>query len=124
MLCYAILYYTTTTAATTTTTVTTTTTITVTTTTTTTAAAATTTTTIITITIIAIDMIHTSITFPGSVHKTNKRDAQRSEGGGLYTFRKTVLYTTTTQRGWYIEAFVSILVQSQSRTSLPGGGGV
>ena len=30
----------------------------------------------------------------------------------------------TTQRGWCIEAFVSILVQSQSQRSLPGGGGV
>ena len=31
---------------------------------------------------------------------------------------------TTTQRGWCIEAFVSILVHSQSQTSLPAGGGV
>ena len=31
---------------------------------------------------------------------------------------------TTTLRGWRIEAFVSFLVQSQSQTSLPGGGGV
>ena len=34
------------------------------------------------------------------------------------------LYTTTTQRGGCIEASVSILVQSQSEKSLPGGGGV
>ena len=37
---------------------------------------------------------------------------------------RPILYTTTTQRGWCIEVFVSILVQSQSQTSLPGGGGV
>ena len=33
------------------------------------------------------------------------------------------LYTTTTQRGCFIEVVVSILVQSQSQESLPGGGG-
>ena len=38
-------------------------------------------------------------------------------GPNLYT-------TTTTQRGWCIEAFVSILVQWQSHKSLPGGDGV
>ena len=32
--------------------------------------------------------------------------------------------TTTTLRGWCIEAVVSILVQSQPLKSLPGGGGV
>ena len=37
---------------------------------------------------------------------------------------RPILYTTTTQRGWCIEAFVSILVQSQSQESLLGGGGV
>ena len=36
---------------------------------------------------------------------------------------RPILYTTTTtQRGWCIEAFVSILVQSQSQKTLPGGG--
>ena len=34
------------------------------------------------------------------------------------------LYTTTTQRGWCIDTFASILAQSQSEKSLPGGGGV
>ena len=42
----------------------------------------------------------------------------------LKYFGRLNLYTTTTQRGWCIEVFVSILVQSQSQTSLPGGGGV
>ena len=32
--------------------------------------------------------------------------------------------TTTTQRGWYIEAFVSILARLQSQKWPPGGGGV
>ena len=37
---------------------------------------------------------------------------------------RPTLYTTATQRGWCIEAFVSILAQLQSQKSLPGGGGV
>ena len=37
---------------------------------------------------------------------------------------RPILYTTTTQRGWCIEAFVSILAQLQSQNSLSGGGGV
>ena len=38
---------------------------------------------------------------------------------------RTILYTTTTtQRGWCIEAFVSILAHLQSLKLLPGGGGV
>ena len=37
---------------------------------------------------------------------------------------RPILYTTTSQRGWCIEAFISILVQPQSQKSLPGGGGV
>ena len=40
---------------------------------------------------------------------------------------RPILYTTTTQtthKGWCIEAFVSIMLQSQSQQSLPGGGGV
>ena len=37
---------------------------------------------------------------------------------------KPNLHTTATQRGWCIEAFVSILVQPQSPKSLLGGGGV
>ena len=36
----------------------------------------------------------------------------------------TTTTTTTTQRGWCIETFVSILVQSQSRKSLPGSDGM
>ena len=39
-------------------------------------------------------------------------------------FGRPNLYTTTTQRGRCTEASVSILVRSQSRKSLPGGGGV
>ena len=38
-------------------------------------------------------------------------------------FGRPILYTSTTQRGCCMEAFVSILVHSQSQTSLPGGGG-
>ena len=37
---------------------------------------------------------------------------------------RPILCTTTTQRGWCREVFVSIPVQSQSQKSLPGGGGV
>ena len=41
------------------------------------------------------------------------------------TFGRSILYTTTTtQRGLCTECSVSILVQSQSHKSLPGGGGV
>ena len=37
----------------------------------------------------------------------------------LYTpSQRPILYTTTTQRGWCIEAFVSILAQSQSQLLL------
>ena len=43
-------------------------------------------------------------------------------GSGLPKLGRPMLYITTTQRGWCIEAFVSILVQSQSQN--PGGGGV
>ena len=44
---------------------------------------------------------------------------------GVLLLGRPILYTTTTtQRGWFIEAFVSILVQSQSQKSLPGAGGV
>ena len=39
----------------------------------------------------------------------------------LYTTTTTTT-TTTTQRGWCIEAFVTILAQSQSQKSDPGGG--
>ena len=39
-------------------------------------------------------------------------------------FGRPILYTTTTQRGWCIEAFVSIPAHLQSQKSLPGGGGV
>ena len=39
-------------------------------------------------------------------------------------FGRPILYTTTTQRAWCTEAFVSILAQSQSQKSHPGGGGV
>ena len=44
-------------------------------------------------------------------------------GAQLHFFRRPILGTTTTQRGWCIEAFVSILAQLQSNKSLPGGGG-
>ena len=37
---------------------------------------------------------------------------------------RVILYTTTTQRGWRVEACVSVLVQSQCQKSHPGGGGV
>ena len=40
------------------------------------------------------------------------------------TLGRAILYTTTTQRGWCIEAFVSILAHLQSLKLLPGGGGV
>ena len=44
---------------------------------------------------------------------------------GIVIWEKYILYTTTTtQRGWCVEAFVSSTVQSQPQTSLPGGGGV
>ena len=39
-------------------------------------------------------------------------------------FGRPILYTTTTQRVWCIEAFVSILAHLQSLKLLPGGGGV
>ena len=39
-------------------------------------------------------------------------------------FGRAILYTATTHWGWCTEAFVSILAQSQSQKSLPGGGGV
>ena len=42
----------------------------------------------------------------------------------MHKLGRTILYTATTQRGWCIEAFVSIILQSQSQKSLPGGGGV
>ena len=35
---------------------------------------------------------------------------------------RPIVYTTTTRRGWCTEAFVSIMVQSQSQKSLSGGG--
>ena len=39
--------------------------------------------------------------------------------------RITILYiTTTTQRGWCLEVFVSSIKHFQSQTSVPGGGGV
>ena len=48
-----------------------------------------------------------------------------SFGNSGAVYGRPILYTTTTtQRGLCIEAFVSILVQSQSQKSLPGGGGV
>ena len=43
----------------------------------------------------------------------------------LLIIGRPILYnTTTTQRGWCIEVFVSILAESQSQNSLSGGGGV
>ena len=39
-----------------------------------------------------------------------------------HLFGRPNLYTTTTQRGWCIKAFVSMIVLSQSQKTLPGGG--
>ena len=41
-----------------------------------------------------------------------------STGQDVLLFGRPILYTTTTQRGWCIEAFVSILAQLQSQNSL------
>ena len=41
-----------------------------------------------------------------------------------HTFGRAIIYTTTTQRGWCIEAFVLNLSHLQSLKLLPGGGGV
>ena len=43
---------------------------------------------------------------------------------GTYQIGRAILYTTTTQRGWCIGAFVSILARLQSPKLLPGGAGV
>ena len=43
---------------------------------------------------------------------------------GNSVFGRAILYITTTQRLWCVEAFVSILAHSQSQILFPGGGGV
>ena len=75
--------------------------------------------------------VDTTTTTTTNNNNNSNNDNDNNNNNNKYTIMimlriiigRSILYTTTTQRGWFTEADVSILLESQCNKTFPGGGG-